>query len=99
MASRDIGIRHAPYYVAYSWALVEKGNRKKAVKVLEKGILVKASPLSLLTKTLGQVQSGHGKVLLNETVSLLCLMYTHDRYGDCCVLMAIPMFSFVGPIL
>lgn len=69
MATREIGIRHAPYYVAYSSALARRGDRGEAVKVLENGIRVEARPGSLLTKALTELQTGQVKSVLDESVS------------------------------
>ncbi len=70
MGSREIGVRHAPYYVAYSTALARKGDKKEALKVLEKGIRVEARPLNLLKKTMTELQNSQMKSILDESVSV-----------------------------
>lgn len=52
MMEKGIGTQHAMFYEAYATALEGGGKRLEALKVLERGISVKAHPVKRLQKLL-----------------------------------------------
>ena len=75
MQTKGIGIKFSTFYRAYSAALVEKGEGKEAIRVLEMGIRQEARPLNLLQKALTELKSegnslrgGKSAVVVDEKV-------------------------------
>lgn len=57
MQANDIGTKFALYYLAHSNALLERGSRNEAIRMLERGIQQKVRPVQMLQKRLQELKN------------------------------------------